>query len=685
VCNSSTTIHLVSAALLGPDPTWIDPSGPAPQQPARFPPSGLLQLYDANGTTATHRAEWVVYDGLVNRGDVSYALNYQGFDAGQRGQRRTAFAARDLGDTVFAFPAGTRVLPVQNGPYTVETGDVLTVARQRLSPVASERPWQGVVRFAEKDGWGAPGALGALTTSDPTTGRPYDTNNSQFAFCEAVPEHLARQPVHLLCWPCWTAPRDLTTVNDGVNDNPVTLLDLLPWGNAWATGVLEAAAGSGDDRRVCLGADDGRDSHNIVAATPATMAIDALWSGTQPAQGNASLQVVEVQRPPATTINPVVNPATVWVDATETPAALVGVTLAIPGLPGTGSDHLLASVGGEVMALRHLRDPLNSGYLQRAAIVGRALLGSTARAHHGREPVLILPIGPVTPLLSTLSPTDQRDTDPPVPAPPTPAPDRLFPELDAPALMLMDADGSAPTNHPEVLMAPNRWVAPWLRGMYGTPVGMWTVTPGTPGPLVVGWWPRFPSALPRVVPSTWTGDARKAWTNALFRSRSYAWAGFPLRFHDATFYAAGTNGVPITASDFLGAQVEVIDDAGGQFQIGVRALDAGSDWQHARALRPQAGGGSALGVFDVSDVFAYDRFRRAADGIHRLDVSWQRNDPIPVDGAELRVTWHAAVSTASTMNGALLDLARHNRAPMIGAVRLRCQAPSRVLAIEAPR
>lgn len=655
---SPPTVVLVSAELVGPDPT------PA----TRFPPAGLLQLYDANGATATHRAEWVRYDGMVLRGSIGYVLNYNGFNAGQRGQLRTAFGPVDLGDTAFAFPTGTRVLPVQSGNHLVETGDVLTIARQRLSKTAGEQPRQMVVRFAEKDGWGVP-VSGSVPTADAFGG--YDTSNQHFAFCEALPDHFASQPSHLLCWPCWTSPYDLTTVNDPPNANPAAVLDLLPWGNAWATDVLNGrdplsgtVTAPSDDRRLHLGADDDRATHNV-AGNPTTMAIDALWSGTQHHQGNSTLLVAGIQRG-ATVIDPLATPATEWITAAETVTTLAAVELAIAGLPGAASDHLLALVGGEVMALRHLRDPVTNGYRSRAAIVGRALLGSAPRAHRGREPVLILPLGPVTPLISTLSATDHD-----------PAP---FTALDAPAVMLMEADGTSAAT-PELLMAPNGWVAPWLRGMYGTNIRSWPVGAG-PAPLAVGWWPRYPSALPEVLTSVWpAGAQRTTWNNALLRSRAYAWAGFPLRFRNAGFFASGTNGAPVvTAPDFLGAQVDLIDDADGLYQFEVRALDAGFAWSQAPTVLP-----GMLGTVDVSDVFASDRFRRAADGAHRLGVSWKRNDPIPVDGAELRVSWSVAPTSTSSMRAALLELARHNRAPMIGTVRLRGHASSQVLSIEAAR
>lgn len=659
---ASTPITLVSAELVGPDPTL----------PTRFPPSGLLQLYDANGATATHRAEWVQYHAMLTRtGGASYVLNFNGFDAGQRGQIRTAFAPRDLGDITFVFPAGTRVLPVQTGSHLAETGDVLTLARQKLSKTPGEQPWQAVVRFAEKDGWGSPDPMtGVIPVADPVTGKPFDTSNRRIAFCEAIPDHFANQTCHALCWPGWTSPRDLTTVLDPPNDNPASILDLLPWGNAWATDVLDGGgAAPSDDRRIYLGSDDDRTTHNV-AGNPTTMAIDALWSGSQPAQGTGSLSVTEIYRSPSSTINPIVNPDTVWISNAETLADLAGATFAIPGLPGTSTDHLLASVGGEVMALRHLRDPMTGGYIQRASIVGRALFGSTALNHHGREPVLILPLGPVTPLASTLSPTDQ-DAAP-------------FATLDAPTVMIMAADGSSATQ-PEVIMTPNGRTAPWLRGMYGTPTSTWTVAGGSPAPLAVGWWPRYPSAVPHVTSTAAWGPAgpqRTAWTNAQLRSRSYAWAGFPLRFHGAGFYADGTNGAPTLsgAGDFRGAQIDLIDDAGGLYEFDVRALAAGFAWQQSPIVQPLA-----LGMSDVSDVFASDFFRRPSDGTFRTGVSWKRNDPIPVDGAELRVTWSTTVSSSTTMQDALLDLAQHNRAPMIGPVRLRCRAPSQVLSVEAAR
>ena len=132
----------------------------------------------------------------------------------------------------------------------------------------------------------------------------------------------------------------------------------------------------------------------------------------------------------------------------------------------------------------------------------------------------------------------------------------------------------------------------------------------------------------------------------------------------------------------------MIDDGGGLYDLEARALPSGSFWSTATPVAFPPFLPSMPVPVDIRQAFATAWFFEVVDGAVSATtgrMTWKKFDPIPVDGAELRVTWSSAVSTATTMQGALLNLARHNRAPMIGPVRLRCQASSQVLSVEAAR
>jgi hypothetical protein len=283
-------------------------------------------------------------------------------------------------------------------------------------------------------------------------------------------------------------------------------------------------------------------------------------------------------------------------------------------------------------------------------------------AHNGQEFYTILPLGPVARLDQTLPAAGGFFQ----------VYDRLpqggqphYVAFDAPMMMMMDPTGTPagggqanleliPVIGPRMESNPpgtqNGYVpwyltAPWLRGMYNTVQQNWSGGGAGMAPICLGWWPRYPSALPQ------TGA-----TAQHYRSRSYAWVGFPLSLTDARFDPA------VFASDPV-ATVSVLDtQTSGLFTIEAHALSTGFDW----SVTPAASlNNSAMPDQDVSAAFKQRAFSNTA-----------------VNGAELRVLWRYASAPSNDFSAIS---AACNSAPMIGPVRLRALAPAKVLTVESAR
>ena len=169
---------------------------------------------------------------------------------------------------------------------------------------------------------------------------------------------------------------------------------------------------------------------------------------------------------------------------------------------------------------------------------------------------------------------------------------------------------------------------------------------------------------------TRTGDLSN-----FLRCRSYAWAGFPLRFHDCQFSATDS------------ASVQVLSNGDGLFDVQALALDATLDWSAADLLMLLAGNQMPTTTAkDASQVFNSERFRTSVDEVISPRLTNLANTPRSVDGAELRVVWtySAPVTPSTTAPAEWLQLAARNgnRAPMIGPVYLRTRAPNKVLNVE---
>lgn len=613
-----------------------------------------LQVRHPNG-----RIEWLTYYHLATVGTAAgtqtYILNHHsdGWLAQlSRGRQRTGFCSTTpLIAATEVFPAGSLAIPVQTnlggiGHY-VATGDVVTLMPKFRQ--LGQRPQQVLVRYAAMDGYDTTGLISAN-----------DTKNEYFAFDGPLPD-IDRIPAsngappdvtinaadyELLCWPCWSA-RDLTPQNPigpgQARAGHLPRIDLL------ATCMLASL-------------DEPRLSADLAVQVPSeSTAYLSAREKMLPAvvDGLAAGGIPGLER-----INPLTGNSSAWEHVGIQLTAFSNVPTTNVAAVGTSVDAThgiftesmgLVVIAGETFAYR-------SQTTQRATLIGRGLLDldpSLGISHDiAAGPVVpmggpvvrplltayTVPIGPVAELQGSLAGTGNWfefvDT---VPTPPATAP-RV--NLDAPAVLLCDTTGDPAQAELLIPIGPNGstrfTTAPWLRGLYNT-------TPST-GTIAIGWWPRYPSALPA------------APTPEQVRSRSFAWVGMPFSLHGARFDSASVG--------MESALVAVADLDPGQpnpFTINARASAHGLLWPGTLPLIQVAPPTSTdvNGAFDVSDAFAHDHFTDA------------------VNGAELRLTWHYKATTPSSNLLAIAEAG--GRAPMIQSARLRAVAPATVLAVEGAR
>jgi len=656
--------------------------------------------------------EWLSYNwittGMSQTGSATpgnppyyFLVNFSGFPwsgfgvaGNQRAVERTRAPIDSSGNVLTPFPAGSRVLPVQSGySGVIRTGDVVTIvpgvcrstARSSTSPsgysantvqgtnVTTQNfaTWQAVVRYSPMDGFGT-------VSSDVTTWNGLDdTQNQLFAFTEELPAVFPSSPsLDLVCWPGWNGT-DLSPSTAGPPLPPYGLLtsvpSLLPYSNAFASGFLQS--GTTDDRRLYIASPDDR-TPNLPTPLPILQgAIDAVEGGRQSAVPLVATEVAGIDTVATETITPV--DGVQWI-ADTTLGAIQGVTIQPSnGLSSPGPYYGLVLIGGEVFAYRLHTNQLTTppslpGNLD---LIGRGLLGSIPRIHTGRENLVILPIGPVSPLNGTLSSTSEGLL--PIPG--------TMGVLDAPALLITSPDGQTL----EALAAPNGYTGPWLRGLYDTCAPdlagkpAWSADAATGlYPIAIGYWPRYASALPNTGSPQWTGLTANQQSAAL-RCRSFAWAAFPLRFYDQVF----------PSTDALGS-VSLFDDAGQQFTLFARALASGFDWnrtdvQNAQVTLPAipvpAIAGSlpeaAAVVTAIDPTFVSDQFQPVPSGGTTRQAT-------SVDGAEVRVFWrYTTYPIAAPTQGVWFNnLANQaNSAPTLGPAVLRCRAPAKVIAVESAR
>jgi hypothetical protein len=617
----------------------------------------LAQLEDPS----TGRVEWIHYQQLAKGDGAQFMIMRSGWYIGNeptdgirgtRGRQRTDFAGRTNSALTAAdiFPAGTRVIPVQEElsaagcGHFLATGDVLTILpKDQMSmtpaPGAPTRPFQAVIRYAAMDGY----------DSTDSKNPAFDTKNEFFAFNEQLPDSIANAGNYeLLAWPGWSG-EDLTPASGKMGTG------LLPRGYLpRIDNFADNYQPGGDKARTFLAsADNARGGTTGGVIGVADASIDSVVAGPLPSGEAGYLGAIDQ-----------------WLTRTGQPLA-AGIDASAGSMAGakirTKESVFVMPMGliminGEVFAFDRNSNP-SGGRDNEALLVGRGLLGSVPAPHNGPEPYTILPIGPVARIDGTL--TDQTwfhfyDADRTGQTPP-----RNWVHFDAPAVMVCDPAGSPAGGQPtlEVLqvIGPRKetdppyqtnkptypWysTAPWLRGLYNTVQHSWGPGAGGLSPIAIGFWPRYPSALPN------TGV-----TAQHYRSRTYGWVGFPLSLTAARFDPALFAADPIASVSVLDSKT---DD---EFALEARALATGFDWTLARSVTLT---NAAQADQDASAAFNHAQFTAKT-----------------VNGAELRIFWSYVPAASNKYE----DLAAaSNRAPTIGAVRLRALAPAKVLAVESSR
>ncbi|MEK7414779.1 MAG: hypothetical protein AAB263_15805 [Planctomycetota bacterium] len=676
-----------------------------------FAATGALQLLDS----ASGRCEWVRYTSRVDQPGTDAVPGYYflhtngGFyrDAAatpapgsdRRGSQRTPW--RTVADG--PWPAGTLVLPVQTGFSAVashlESGDVITVVpKTTLIPGASGTPpVQVLVRHACRDGH--PAAL-------PGDAQ-WDTVNSWFALTHQAPVATALP-------------------------DPSTAAQTVLIGRGWAgddlgiTTNVSTRRGQLPRRRALADAADSEGARLYIGSPApnspyagATVIVDDLCAGALYNSGDTN-QFAD------TAVTDFGGALNITNSANDLP-----VTITVSSAVFSHNQlYGLASVDGEVFAYRKVDG-------SHATLIARALLGSQARAHDVSGtvrvpqtvagvltsavrpvstgvPIVLLPMGPVAELCSPLAATDHAvgidvveiafgnyyvdptDYVQQYQGSRAGDPRRI---MYSPFVCVHHPSDGATSEVLRLLNRPassQRITARWIRGLYNTTAQSWTA-PYTPAahnaawsdapppvspiaaqpagsglnPIVIGWWPRFAPSMP-------ASPAPE-----VLRSRSFAWAGFPLRFSGARFdptLAVWTNA---TANPLGGVANIHLEKAAG---TSVRAL----------AL---AAGDGAQYLFDWDQALPFAQAVSFGDNAYTTPSSpfdWSRFTKREVDGAELRVLW---TNPAAVGTGIFAASAVQGLAPRIGAsdgevgvaptptagVHLRCVAPTRVLAVEDVR
>lgn len=345
-----------------------------------------------------------------------------------------------------------------------------------------------------------------------------------------------------------------------------------------------------------------------------------------------------------------------------------------------------------------------------ARLVARGLLGSTHRQHviapgpilsdgephPSRLPAVRIPVGPVLQLASSVTFTgsppgssffELSDLDSTSQTPP-PA------SLEAPAAMFCSPDGGTmemlgligPNFRPGTSSNPldpnyeqNQGMyitASWLRGLYNTQLAAgWSHSAAANDfpPIVIGCWPRYPSALPH-----------DGLTSQHLRSRLYSWLDLPVATPGAYFD-------PGLITSQFGSKTAVItaDDARGTFLVQVRALAFENQWTGSS-------GSTAMDWFKQPSVSitganatpdASAAFGAASDPAQQVFSASIGGKTIakPVDGAVVRVLWQypnaSLVQSQATPIQVLADAAANGAsAPTIFDARIRYLAAIQTLA-----
>lgn len=672
----------------------------------RFADGGALQLLDP----ATGLCEWVRYDVRADRSSQTpsgfYFIEGGGWDmtaytspgnpipaVQPRGAMRTPQRASDWPKST------TKVLPVQTqlaGIAGLESGDVITVAPDS-SETAYKAPVQMVVRHAARDGYPAAATL---------SGKQYETAETWFALAHGI------------------------DFADTVLADPGTSRQVILVGRGWCGDDLSMSVNRPQrrgalPRKLLLASSSGTPAARVYVGCPdpvgtgsaGDLILDDLCAGVLPGgtDANAAATDSAVNGSEITAIN---GSASGSLDATASALpATVTASTAVFTLKNTPR-YGLCQIDGEVFAFRRVVSNLSplTYSATEAVLIARALLGSEAKAHtlagtvtvastsgSGTRqvaptlPVVVLPMGPVAELCTTLTaggyaagsttgldvvevPFENYYKDPTTfdhPNKTSNAGDSNY-ILEPPFVVIHDPSSGA-VEITRLLKQPKsnqRTTASWLRGLYGTSDLTWTAnyTPaihatswvdspsaasvnsqdsGKLNPVVIGYWPRYTPPLPAKNYASTNSEA--------LRCRSFAWAGFPLRLSGARFDPG------ISALTSAGILDVTLDTTGGCSRVQALALAAQEatsnvfDWENAWDTAEPL---SATAKTGITAPFNWDRFKG-----HE------------VDGAEARINWTVGASLG-TLAGAAAEA---GRAPRISLVRLRCVAPTRILAVEEVR
>ena len=676
----------------------------------------LLQLTHPSG-----RVEWIEYSHFLKRtagmgagADTFFVVNVSGWHPGTRGRQRTDFVGSGRSKTLLTnadiFPeptgnpvVGTMVIPVQTaiGPHGhwVATGDVMTIIPKMFTPLS--KACQAVVRFAANDGYDGSGS-GAN-----------DTINEYFAFDRPLPDLEVKTALvnpetsvghhadsfDFLVWPCWSGD-DLSP--QGPTAEPrgqMPRLDLWAAGRDLASSTANLTLGGGDsayamtidavvagDLKGISSYSNAQSIHTADTALPIGIIRAIINSNESIAPAVALDAIVEANRD-----NFFTDPmGLVRIDGevfayrqlsnAEAQTTFAGKQAIGTTYPGESqdfstSDALKNSQRFAKLIGAGLLDDVDALSLPHSLPKGPQL--ADLRPHRGMLPSVCLPMGPVAQIKAPI--TDNTWWT-------------LFSgygtnggteyerheELDAPYIYACDRNGTAanaqvmamagPRLEPRTI-APNTSVtdawyasAPWLRGLYHTDVTMGN----TADAIAIGWWPRYPSAMPATIPSSLTPSQREAY----YRSRAFAWAGFPFALRNARFDAGLINGfgVKVAEADVLPTGTDAI------FGLEARAAAGPFAWDSRPSAAMQNPNTGSTPI-NLDAAFLGNPHFPSGSGT------------LPVQGAELRIFWRYRTGTGAAVISAAPSsiAAAGNSAPMIGAVHLRALAPSGVIAVEDAR
>ena len=233
--------------------------------------------------------------------------------------------------------------------------------------------------------------------------------------------------------------------------------------------------------------------------------------------------------------------------------------------------------------------------------------------------------------------------------------------------------------------------APWMRGLYNTPVQTWAKTSGGHGdvyPLAIGWWPRFASALPSataMTPSAGPALPVTTITPQHYRSRIYSWINFPLSLHLARFDESAPFELNIDATKTMNSFLDQPDGVEIQVRAMAGAIGGRTDVPFAFAANGQRGDWSQI-TPQIPAVISWTGWH-AVPGLFGwnpvvADPSQALSQALETDGIEVRVGFRYK----SPISTSLADAARSgNRAPLISGAKLRCYAPITTIAVEDAR